>query len=384
MGSKKRKKPRPANRRAVSPLQPKAARAEEAKEAEEAEEVIEGMAALAAAAPALGRLREVVSFVGTGRPATQAGNLKAADARLLATRLAPDERMPDEVRSMDDLPGAARDYRWAAAAGFLSWRGTKVTAGPAAGALEHDPLSAWIQATVTLLEQGLLDGFRQGWRKSYVELLDQGAPGLIISLAAAGGRARLSEIQDEGWEEVAVQYGYEPDDAGERAHVARLVSGMVGELVDLGIAHAGDGAGGGDHAGDHAGDQEVALTPLGTTLAAVLALSLDDEDDEDDLDLVDTDAQSLLLVCADEMGREEARVHLLAWCADRPGDEAAEELCDAMLDDDEPKVWDLGFEALSLIDPALARPAVRELRSDPRLRGRADAWLRRHRPKPAK
>ena len=144
---------------------------------------------------------------------------------------------------------------------------------------------------------------------------------------------------------------------------------MVGELADIGVAASHD--------------DEVELTELGTTLAALIALSDDQGDEEEDeLDLVDTDAQSLLLVCVEEMALPEARAHVLAWCEARPADEAADELSDAILDEDDPEVRDLGFEALTMIDRAEAERAVKELRSDSRLRARATAWLRRPPPGP--
>ncbi len=319
----------------------------------------------AAAAPAMARLREVVAFVGKGRPATQAGNLKAPDAVALSRRLGTGEQVPDEPRSMAGVPETAHAFRWAAAAGFLARRGTRIVAGPVARDLEHDPLAAWIKATVTLLEAGVLDGFRQGWRKSYVELLDAGAGGLLAAMAEAGGAVRLTEIDEGAWEQVAAAYGYEPDDATERSHVVGLVRAMMDQFSDCGFIARHD--------------DEVVLTGLGGALAAMVAFSGDD--DEDDLDLVDTDAESLLAVCM-EMEPSEASAHLLAWCADRPSDEAADELCEAILDDDDPDFWDLGFEALGMIDRDAAEPAVRRLRSRPGLRQRATAWLRAQAPDP--
>lgn len=316
----------------------------------------------AAAAPAMARLREVVAFVGKGRPATQAGNLKAPDAVALSGRLGTGEDVPEELRSMADIPETAHAFRWAAAAGFLARRGARIVAGPVARDLEHDPLAAWIKATVTLLETGVLDGFRQGWRKSYVELLDASAGGLLVAMAEAGGAVRLTEIDEGAWQQVAAAYGYEPDDAPERSHVVALVRAMIDQLSDCGVVVRHD--------------DEVVLTGLGDALAAMVAFS---DDGEDDLDLVDTDAQSLLLVCV-EMEPSEASAHLFAWCAGRPGDEAADELCEAILDDDDPDVWDLGFEALGMIDRAAAEPAVRRLRSRPGLRQRATAWLRAQAP----
>lgn len=219
----------------------------------------------AAAAPAMSRLAEVVAFVGSGRPATQAGNLRAADAIALARRLDTGDEIPERVRSLDDLPDTAHDFAWAAAAGFLARSATKVVAGPLAGDIERDPLSAWMSAATTLLESGLLGGFRQGWRKSYVELLDSAAPGLLAALVSADGAAPLAAVEDQGWALVASNEGYDLDDEAERRHVVALVRAMVSALADLGIvARRGD---------------TVELSALGTLLACAVAISVDDEDD---------------------------------------------------------------------------------------------------------
>lgn len=226
------------------------------------------LARQAVVVPALARLREVVAFVGRGSPATQAGNLKPVDAVALARRLAR-ERVPDKVRSIEDLPDAARAFHWAAAAEFVAWRGSRIVAGPSARDLEYDPLSAWLKAAITLLDYGLLDGFRQGWRKSYVELLDASAPGLLVAFVEAGGTASLTVIEAQGWELVAGGCGYELDDDDERAHAVYLVGAMVSELADIGIVvRRGD---------------EVALTGLGSVLAVAAAAWA--EEDLDDLGL---------------------------------------------------------------------------------------------------
>jgi hypothetical protein len=219
----------------------------------------------AVAVPALVRLREVVAFVGRGRPATQAGNLRPVDAVVLAKRLAR-KHVPEEVRSIEDLPDAARVFHWAAAAEFLAWRGSKIVAGPSARDLEHDPLSAWLKAAITLLDHGLLDGFRQGWRKSYVELLDASAPGLLAAIVEAGGTASLTAIEAQGWELVADGCGYERDD-NERSHAVYLIGAMVSELADIGIVVRRE--------------DDVVLTRLGSVLAVAVAVSADE-----DLDLV--------------------------------------------------------------------------------------------------
>lgn len=230
----------------------------------------EQLGADAAAAPALSRLAEVVAFVGPGRPATQAGNLRAADALALARRLDTGEEIPERVRSLDDLPDSAHDFAWAAAAGFIARTPTKVVAGPLARDLVRDPLSAWLRAATTLLESGLLGGFRQGWRKSYVELLDSAAPGLLAALVSSGGATPLVEIENQGWALVATNRGYGLDDDAERGHVVDLVRAMLYALADLGIVARRD--------------DTVELSALGTLLACAVAISVDDEDDPGDVD----------------------------------------------------------------------------------------------------
>jgi len=71
------------------------------------------------------------------------------------------------------------------------------------------------------------------------------------------------------------------------------------------------------------------------------------------------------------------KVTALAWCQARPAEEAAAELSAAMWDAEDIEVWDLGFEALAMVDPAVAEREVRRLRSHPLLRALADQWLRR-------
>jgi len=331
-------------------------------ESEEERAATEELSRQALRVPAMTRLRALVAFVGGGRPATQAGNLKAADAVAVAVALDTRDAVSGEVRTMDDLPGVAHVFRWATAAGFLAKRGTKVVAGPWARDLERDPLAAWLKAATTQLEHGLLDGFRRGWRKRYVELMDAEVGELLAAMLEAGGAIPLGAIGDRVWGRVAVGYGFDMDDDAERRHVIQLVEAMVAQLTDIGMVTC---------------DDDVVLTGLGSILAtAAAAMASDDELDE--LDLVDTDAQSLLLVCADETEPADASDHLLAWCRARPADEAADELCQAMLDEEDHGVWRLGLEALGMLEPAVAESAIRRLRSHPGLRAEIAEWQRRH------
>jgi hypothetical protein len=129
--------------------------------------------------------------------------------------------------------------------------------GPWAPDLERDPLATWFKAATTLLEHGVLDGFRRGWRKSYVELLDAGVGPLLAAIEAAGGEAPLAAIEDLVWEMIARAYGYELADASERRHAVRLVRAMMWQLADLGAVIPGD--------------DDVVLTGLGNTLASAAA-----------------------------------------------------------------------------------------------------------------
>ncbi len=319
----------------------------------------EELTRLAGASPAICRLRKVVAFVGGGRAATQAGNLRGADLVALSGLLATGERVPTKVRTIDDLPDTAHAFRWAAAAGFVEWRGTRIVAGPMASEVERDPLAAWLKAAITLLEHGVLDAFRSGWRKSYVEFLDANVAGLLVGMAEMPGPVPLTVIEDSAWDLVSSGCGYRRDDKAERSHVVRLVHAMVAQLLDLGIVDLDA--------------EQVELTGLGGALATIAAFSSADEDGE--LDLVDADAESLLLCCL-EMQPDEARAELLSWIQARPAEDAAQEICEAMLDDD-PDLWRLGLKALSILDPAVARTAARKLQpeSQPALGQLATEWL---------
>jgi hypothetical protein len=218
----------------------------------------------ALAAPAMIRLAELVAFVGSGRPATQAGNLKAPDVVALAKQLGTRDDVSGAVRTIDDLPEAAHAFRWALAADLLAARGTKIVAGPWAADLERDPLAAWFKAATTLLDHGVLDGFRRGWRKSYVELIDAGVGPLLAAILEAGGEAPLAAIEDLVWEMIARTYDYELDDASERRHAVRLLRAMIWQLADIGALICSD--------------HDVVLTGLGNTLASTAAAMSSERD----------------------------------------------------------------------------------------------------------
>jgi hypothetical protein len=214
-------------------------------------------------APALIRFRELLAFVGDGRRATQAGKLTPADAVALASAFGAPGRAGVEVRSMEDLPGVAHLFHWAVAAEVLSVRGTRIVPGPWAEDLQRDPLSAWFRAATTLLQYGLLNAFRRGWRKQYVEFLDGGVPFLLSAILEVGGEVPVAAIEESVWERVAGAYGYALDDAGERRHVDRLVGGVFAQFADLGAAERDEGT--------------VRLTELGGALAVAASALIDDE-----------------------------------------------------------------------------------------------------------
>ncbi len=215
-------------------------------------------------APALARFQELLAFVGDGRRATQAGKLTPADAIALASALGAPAPAGVRVRSMEDLPAVAHVFHWAVAAELLIVRGVRIDPGFWAEDLQRDPLSAWFKVATTLLEHGLLDGFRRGWRKQYVELLDAGVPFLLGAILHAGGDAPVVAIEDLVWERVAAAYGYDIDDAAERRHVDRLVQGIFAQLADLGAAERDD--------------DTVLLTELGGALAAAASAVIDDDE----------------------------------------------------------------------------------------------------------
>lgn len=224
----------------------------------------ERLAKAAAATPRLRSLGEFVDRIGEGLPATQAGNLKPRDAVALAAQLGVPGHALENVRAMDDIPEVAYLFGLSVASGLLVKRGTKVVAGPVAGDLHRDPLAAWLRVAITIIEHGPLDGFRSGWRKTYVELLDANVPGLLLEIAACDGTVGLVDIQASGWEQVVEYYDYDPDDDFERAIAFRLVGALVNELTLLGVVQT-------------RGD-DVVLTDLGSLLTSIVFEEPDDLD----------------------------------------------------------------------------------------------------------
>lgn len=271
------------------------------------------MARQAEAVPALARLRDLVAFVGAGRPATSAGNLKLADAKALAERLGSSSGDAAEVRTLDDLPGVAHLFRWAVAAEFLTHRRGRIMPGPLAGTLADDPLSAWFKAAATRISHGVLDGFRSGWRKAYVPLLDGSVPILLAGLARLAEPVPLADLEELVWRDVAEESGIDRDDSRERAHLAKLLDAMFEELADLGLVTRER--------------DRLAITELGAPLGAAFGLSLDDDGEIDDL--VDEDALTLVSACA-EMDVDLAWDAVAAWREARPDEEAADELAQAV------------------------------------------------------
>lgn len=217
----------------------------------------------AAVAPALARFEKLLVFVGDGRRATQAGRLAPTDAIALSSALGAPAPEGERVRSMDDLPHVAHLVHWAVAAELLTARSTRIVPGPWAADLQRDPLSAWFKVATTLLEHGLLDAFRGGWRKQYVEFLDAGVPFLLSAILNVGGEVPVAAIEESVWERVAAAYGYDLDDAAERRHVDRLVGGMFAQFEDLGAV-------------EH-DETTVRLTELGGALAVAASALIDDE-----------------------------------------------------------------------------------------------------------
>lgn len=219
----------------------------------------------ASLAPVIGRFRELLAFVGEGRRATQAGKLTPTDAAQLAGLLGVTGLAVLDVRSMEDLPEVPHLFHWAVAAELLTVRSTRILPGDRAEELQRDPLSVWFKAATTLIEHGLLDGFRRGWRKQYVEFLDTGVPYILSAILHAGGRVPVAAIEELAWEQVAGAYGYQLDDAAERRHVDQLVHAMFAQFADLGAAERTD--------------QEVRLTELGGALAVAASAVIDDDDE---------------------------------------------------------------------------------------------------------
>ena len=338
----------------------------------------------AAAAPALGQLHRLWEYCADpGRPVTQKGNLRLADARHLV-ELLPTSDIPDvemgryrrTLRSAEDLPELSWLVQLALDARVLRKHRGRVVA--VARWAELGPVEALDRLVDAAVERGL-SGFLSPYLTVLVpvrEFVDDGGPGRLLAelleWRADGQPTPIEELAELICEGARRAFG------GLNPLHLDVVRGWVRDHLDrlaaLGVLTVRDVQRETDEWGlteVHGGTAE--LTPAGVAVAVRLAedigitvLTLPDPATASAADLVEL------------IGRidpEQWRVDAAAWAQRREGREAARELVGALGEPDrEASVVLAGLGHLEELVGEHARPAVETLLDGPH-DGLAVQWL---------
>ncbi|MDP8932524.1 MAG: hypothetical protein M3O70_29235, partial [Actinomycetota bacterium] len=204
--------------------------------------------AAARASPALQRLGRFAQYAGEGRPLTQRGNLRLADARelveILDTHDQVDERIGERVfktRSSTELPGVDFTFRWARKAGLVKVRANKVSATKAGTRIDRDPTHALLRALDGLATLGVLshwyreDRYGFGW---YAADVDAQMPLWLVDLYDRGAR-EIEDLAAETWELLLDTFdlgGVEPEKLERHRDLVEFgIRRILDRLADLGI-----------------------------------------------------------------------------------------------------------------------------------------------------
>jgi len=340
----------------------------------------EALEALAASTPALTQLRTLVRFIGQGRRLTSAGNLRLADGGELVQLLGTsDEFVPwsegsSRTASTKDLPDLDFIFHWALRAGFLEVEGTRVLPGPSAAQLEEQPLDAWRQATMMLLDIGVLAswywGFRREWLLPWAEPIDDVVIDWLSARYCDGGGMTKPAL---GLELAEYLIAKDPQSARFSPNVWLIalsedLEKFWDRLAALGLIRWETAEPG----PDGTAEPTIRLCPLGQWLIRPLMV-LGSHMIPVACELVDADAGDLLAISRG-WDWTLARIVLAAWAAHRGLEAAAAELGDFARNTTDVFSRSVAFRALGELGPA-AQPVVRALCEVPGCRIYATDWL---------
>ncbi|MEE8406335.1 MAG: hypothetical protein V3S32_04225, partial [Acidimicrobiia bacterium] len=328
------------------------------------------------------RLRQLVGYVGEGRPLTDRGNLKLADGKalvaLLETRDRFDEQIGDRVfktRSSADLGEVDLAFRMAVESKMLRRKGKKLLPGPNAGWVD-EPLSALYGAWLVLLNsigptQHWYRGHHYNW-DWYAEELDASLPMILVDVYRHGD-VQFEEASESIWAHLLNVFELDHEPADKLAFHRRLVDGSLrrafGILEELGIVVVEDVT---EVPTEYGGTERtggvINLTPLGKWAVQRLASKVTSAP------IVGALRESTaveLLAAGSDLPEPEAIAEIDAW-VDFRGDDGAPQLVEALRTADETGRG-LGFRALLRIGPEAA-DAVNRLADDPELAPYVTVW----------
>jgi len=338
----------------------------------------------AAKAPVLEMFRGLADYVGTGRKLTQRGNLTLADAKALVDLLGTgdhiDGRIGDRTfrtRSSAELPRLRHLFVWAKKAGVLRVVHGKVVATKASARIDTDP-RAWFEKSVrALLATGALSSQRDpdAWLKwpEVDALLD----GLVLPMLITAYATRCPVPLDDIAEVVTTT-------VLEAFEFPRLTDEQVGRSVSVDVTSIMDAL---ELAGvlvradvEEPDDVWTRLRTGGTVqltdagLVLVRDLLIETGHDAPTAGTFADRPAIELLHAARDMDPPTLWGELEAWRGRRTDDEAAQALTEAIPELDVAAQL-LAFGVLADLPTDVSAPLVRQLESDPTVRGAARCWL---------
>jgi hypothetical protein len=340
------------------------------------------LAASREAAPILAMFRDFAAYVGPGRKLTQKGNLSLADARALVDLLGTGDLMDEKIgdhtfrtTSSDNLYHLRQVFAWAKKAGVLRVVHGKVVATKQGLGLAGGLAGSFDRAVDALMAIGPLTSqrFPDNWF-SWPEVdgvLDKVSAHLLIAPYGAQSAFPLEDIAATASGVVLDAFSFQMDDDRVAQRVATDVSDIMDAFELAGVIRRIDITDPGDSRRRSGGS--VVLTPAGVVCVRRLLADAGYETptagrfaDATALELLEgTDGDDFTAVYGEVM----------AWRAARQPEEAAAEMAHAIRSVDNPALANLGLAILGEIGVDVAEPHVRELVSEPGLRGFALCWL---------
>ena len=335
-----------------------------------------------ASIPILPKFRDLVIFLGKGRPLTKKGYLTLADARelvdLLATGDEMDPRYGDlmfRTTSSDNLRGLRLIVAWAKKAGVVRVLHGKLVPTKRGIGLQDEMTKEFDHVVDALFAAGPLgiQSWPEQWRtvQAIWSFVDDVSIDLLTVPYVMMEDVPLDTLTDIATTEILQEWQFGADDDTIQTYVSSSIDNMMDAFVLCGLVtrervHN-------QSAGTNAEGVSVSLTPVGVAtvrrLLAAVGFEVPVAGGFAALSAAD------LLKALDDEDEEIVRAEVLAWCKVRERSDAVADIAHAIAGLDDPALQVQALEILNEIDVELAAPHVFELTTQSDVAGFALCWL---------
>ncbi|GGO29325.1 hypothetical protein [Microbispora bryophytorum] len=269
------------------------------------------LAEAAARSDVVRRLATLADWVGTeGKPLTEAGHLRLADARQLAELLGTGERDP-EARGAEDLPDVGLLLAWAKHARIVRASKGRLLRVAKAAPLLHDPEKLWSRAFEAYFELGrdIPSSSSLLW-----SVFDELMPDVLYSMYGMASPMPTARLEETVWlvYQDHVPSGRVPEETW-RDRLARELTRAFEVLAELGAVELSHGVADALYSSDLVGDLAGELPDDDPTAGAAPTLPA-----EARARLLRRLAEPGLLVRLTPLGARAARERMLAEGRDAP------------------------------------------------------------------